>query len=99
MRSFCEVQFVLGREPVEFTLSLEHKEYTVRVTEDGFLELWLDNCLRKRDSTDEPVLYVWTNIELYWENHRWVEARLFKHDRKLHVTVDGTTVLDVDIPR
>ena len=83
--------------PVEFTLPLEHKEYTIRITEDGSLELWLDYCLRKRDSTNAPVLYVWTNVELYWENHRWVEARFHKGDAKLHVTVDGSTVLEKDL--
>ena len=84
---------VLPIEATEFTLPLEHKEYTVRVTEDGSLELWLDHCLRKRDATEDPVLYVWTNIELYWEEHRWVEARLHRGSNKLHITVDGETVL------
>ena len=82
----------------DFTLPLDHKDYVVRVTHDGALELWVDNCLRKRDATKDPVLYVWTNIELHWEEHRWVEARFNRSEGSLHVTVNGITALETVLP-
>lgn len=74
------------------TFDLEHKQFVIRVDESNALELYVDNCLRKRDSSENPVGYVWTNIELNWEEHRYVEARLTRESRALHVTVNRETV-------
>ena len=76
----------------ELTFDLEHKQFVIRVDETNALELYVDNCLRKRDSSEGPVGYVWTNIELNWEEHRYVEARLTREARALHVTVNRETV-------
>ena len=75
------------------TVAVGHKSAQVVVTEDGGLELWLDGCLRKRrePSLREP-LYVWTNVELHWEEHRYVEARYWQGERRLEVTVNGLPV-------
>lgn len=74
------------------TFDLDHKQFVVRVDESNALELYVDNCLRKRDGSNDPVGYVWTNIELNWEEHRYVEARLTRESRSLHVTVNRETV-------
>lgn len=71
---------------------LEHKQFVLRVDETNALELYVDNCLRKRDDSSDPVGYVWTNIELNWEEHRYVEARLSRSSRTLHVTINRETV-------
>lgn len=71
---------------------LEHKQFVIHVDESNALELYVDNCLRKRDDSLDPVGYVWTNIELNWEEHRYVEARLTRESRALHVTVNRETV-------
>ncbi len=72
---------------------LEHKEFELRITDRDSLELHLDGCLRKRSETEESrVLYVWTNIELDWENHRFVEARFNCDTRHLSVTVNRNEV-------
>ena len=76
----------------ELTFDLEHKQFVIRVDESNALELYVDNCLRKRDNSSDPVRYVWTNIELNWEEHRYVEARLTRTSRTLHVTVNRETV-------
>ena len=56
-----------------------HRRFSVLITDDGGLELWLDGCLRKRrEPSDRDPLYVWTNIELDWEEHHYVEARYFR---------------------
>ncbi len=82
-----------------FAIPHRHKTFTVVVAEDGGLELWLDGCLRKRraPSTREP-LYVWTNIELDWEEHHYVEARYFRRRGDLEVTINGEPILERRLP-
>ena len=71
-------------------VAVGHKSAQVVVTEDGGLELWLDGCLRKRrEPSARQPLYVWTNVELHWEEHRYVEARYWPGDGRLEVTVNG----------
>ena len=66
------------------------------VTADGGLELWLNGCLRKRrERSDRDPLYVWTNVELYWEEHRYVEARYYRRaEARLEVAVNGESVYE-----
>ncbi len=77
-----------------------HKRFEIRVTEDGALELYLDRCLRKRreHSGREPQ-YVWTNVELEWEEHHYVEARYWASSGELQVTVNGEPILAQRLPR
>ena len=80
--------------PATVDLPVGHKTVRVAVTPDGGLELWLDGCLRKRrERSDRDPLYVWTNVELYWEEHRYVEARYYRRGR-LEVAVNGDTVYE-----
>lgn len=63
------------------------------LTDDGGLELWLDRCLRKRrEPGGRDPLYVWTNIELDWEDHHYVEARYYRNSDELAVTINGAPV-------
>lgn len=78
----------------ELSFDLEHKQFVLSVNRRGVLDLYVDNCLRKRDASDSPVAYVWTNIELNWEEHRYVEARFNRDSRQLKVTVNRETVYD-----
>ncbi len=72
-----------------------HKNFEIRIADDGALELYLENCLRKRRERGprEPQ-YVWTNVELEWEEHHYVEARYWTSGQRLAVTVNGATLLD-----
>jgi hypothetical protein len=75
-------------------LPLGHKTFLLVLTAKDDLELYVDNCLRKRDTANgSQVLYVWTNIELHWEEHRFVEARFDRSARRLFVTVNHEEVL------
>lgn len=56
-----------------FALGQHHVELT-RDT-DGTLALWLDGCLRKRRPPGERGSYLWTNVELPFEDHHLVEVR------------------------
>ena len=73
-------------------LPVGHKAVQVAVAADGALELWLDGCLRKRRAPSERApLYVWTNVELHWEEHRFVEARYWPRCGELQVMVNRET--------
>ncbi|MEQ8858531.1 MAG: hypothetical protein RIC56_07785 [Pseudomonadales bacterium] len=76
-----------------------HKHFEIRVTGDGALELYLDRCLRKRRARSgrEPQ-YVWTNVELEWEEHHYVEARYWASSGELRVTVNGEPILEQRLP-
>lgn len=67
-----------------------HKTFELKLTDDGAFELHLDGVLRKRRSTGakEPQ-YVWTNVELEWEEHHYIEARYWASEDRIEVTVNG----------
>ena len=76
-----------------------HKSFELKLTEDGVIELYLDNCLRKRrDSGASEPQYVWTNVELEWEEHHYIEARYWASQNRLHVTINGDSVVDQGFP-
>jgi len=78
-------------------IPFEHRKrpFEVRVETDGALELYLDRCLRKRcEWTGTEPQYVWTNVELEWEEHHYVEARYWASERRLEVTVNGAPLLE-----
>lgn len=70
----------------------------MRIDDDGALELYVDDCLRKRrePGAAEPR-YVWTNVELEWEEHHYIEARLWRQPPRLLVTANRTPILEVDL--
>ena len=72
-----------------------HKSFELALTDDGAIELYLDNCLRKRRArgTKEPQ-YVWTNVELEWEEHHYIEARYWASSGVVEVTVNGEKLID-----
>lgn len=80
-----------------------HRRFVVQITDDGGLELWLDGCLRKRrEPSPRTPLYVWTNIELDWEEHHYVEVRFYPESEPdrglLRVTVNGAPILEQSLP-
>ena len=82
-----------------FDIAHRHKTFTVLIAEDGALELWLDGCLRKRrEPSEREPLYVWTNVELDWEEHHYVEARYFQRRGQLSVTINGEPILERLLP-
>ena len=77
----------------EIEIPIGHKKCKVVISEDDGLEIWLDGCLRKRrEPSSRHSLYVWTNVELYWEEHVYVEARFFRCGRQLKVALNGEVV-------
>lgn len=65
------------------------RQFQVLVTPAGTLELWLDGVLRKeRPAQGAEPQYVWTNVELQWEEHHYIEARFWASDGRLAITVN-----------
>ena len=78
-----------------FDIAHRHKTFAVVITDDDALELWLDGCLRKRrEPSPRDPLYVWTNVELDWEEHHYIEARYFRDAGTLNVTINGAPILE-----
>ncbi len=76
------------------TFSHRHKTFECRLTDDGAIELWLDGCLRKRrEASGKEPQYVWTNVELEWEEHHYIEARYWASSGELNITVNGDHLL------
>ena len=76
---------------------LGQHEVTLRVDETLALELVLDGVRRKRREGDPArPRYVWTNVELPFEDHHLVEARLVPDGRAfdVRVTCNGAPVHD-----
>ncbi len=72
-----------------------HKSFQVIVREDDALELVVDGCVRKRrEPLEREPQYIWTNIELDWEQHHYVEARFWRSSDLLKVTVNGEPVFE-----
>ena len=82
----------------QFDFQLRHKSYYLRITDEGTLELYVDDCLRKdRPKTGREPQYVWTNVELEWEEHHYIEARYWASDGRLQVTINGDPVFDQQV--
>jgi hypothetical protein len=79
----------------QFDFQHRHKEFFIRLTDDETIELYVDNCLRKdRKKSGREPQYVWTNVELEWEEHHYIEARYWASEARLQVTVNGDALLD-----
>lgn len=78
-----------------FDFKHRNKKYYVLLTEDGILQLFLNDCLRKSriKSVREPQ-YVWTNVELEWEEHHYIEVFYWSSHSQLKVTINGVSVFD-----
>ncbi len=72
-----------------------HKTFELKLTDDGAIELYLDQCLRKRrEASGVEPQYVWTNVELEWEEHHYIEARYWASSGQLKITVNGDALVE-----
>ena len=76
------------------SFSHRHKDFEIALSDEGTLELYLDGCLRKkRERGAKEPQYVWTNGELEWEEHHYIEARYWASVDDLQITVNGAPLL------
>lgn len=86
--------------PVESVYSVDipvgHRSFTVKVLNNNELRLYVANCLRKASTLEDgsPILYVSSNVELNWEEHRFIEARYDSTVCTLIVSVNRRTVFE-----
>ncbi|MEE4301146.1 MAG: hypothetical protein V2J24_17020 [Pseudomonadales bacterium] len=65
----------------------------VRGHRDASLSLWLDGCERKRRGAGGGAAWLWTNVELPFEDHHLVEVRRSPDaEAPLDVRVNGEPV-------
>ncbi|MEE4361517.1 MAG: hypothetical protein V2I63_08325 [Pseudomonadales bacterium] len=58
-----------------FSYALGQHEVELAVHADGALALRLDGCERKRRGAGGGPAYLWTNVELPFEDHHFLEVR------------------------
>jgi hypothetical protein len=75
---------------------LNYRDRPVELEIDGDeLVLRLDGVERKRRHREGvSCVYVWTNIELHWEEHHFIEGRWWPASGRALLTVNGSTLLD-----
>lgn len=89
--------------PVEPVYSVDipvgHKSCTVMVLPNNELRLYVANCLRKRGTPEDgsEISCVSSNIELYWEEHSYVEAMYDCMKHTLQVRVNQQIVFEQNI--
>ena len=79
-----------------FSYALEYGAHRLSIDlVDDELELTLDGVVRKRRRADgAECVYVWTNVELDWEEHHFVEARWWPSTGRILLTSNGKTLLE-----
>jgi hypothetical protein len=82
-----------------YRLSYRGRPVELEVIGDDELVLRLDGIARKRSHREGgSCVYVWTNVELHWEEHHFIEARWWPDSGRIHLTVNGATLID-ETPR
>ena len=71
------------------------KAFEFRLRGDGSLELCLQGVVRKRrEPTGKEPVYLWTNVELHWEEHHFIEARYWPGSARLLISANGHPIHD-----
>ena len=97
-----EVQQSISADGAEHTLEFRYRRgnFMVMLRPDRALEFYLNGCLRKRrDWSGKEPQYVWTNVELEWEEHHYLEARYWAGEQRLLVTVNSDPLIDQRFPQ
>lgn len=78
-----------------FRFEYRNRPFEVRVGSDLAVELYLDGVVRKRRlPSGKAPMYLWTNVELQWEEHHFVEVRYWPDNGRLLITVNGGPIHD-----
>ncbi len=81
--------------PRRYQLKYRDRPVELEITQEDDLVLRLDGIVRKRRNRDGvSCVYVWTNVELHWEEHHYIEARWWPDIDRVHMTVNGATLID-----
>jgi len=84
--------------PRRFLINYRDRPIEVEIVDDSELVLRLDGIPRKRRSrAGVSCVYVWTNVELHWEEHHFIEARWWPDSGLLNVTANGAPLFEVPV--
>jgi hypothetical protein len=76
-----------------FRLEYRDRPIELAIIDDN-LVLSLDGIVRKRRGrTGVSCVYVWTNIELHWEEHHFIEGRWWPATGRVELMVNGKLLL------
>ena len=83
----------------DFTFSHRGREFVLRVEPGRRIALLFNGVERKqRLYAGREPLYVWTNVELEWEEHHYIEARYWPSTGELRATVNGDPLASWQLP-
>ena len=77
----------------ELRLSYRGKQVLVRLDKSASLSLWIEGCLRKERPVKAKV-YLWTNVELDWEEHHYLEVYYQRETGRIKITANSETLLE-----
>ena len=78
-----------------YAFTYRSRDFAVRQTEEGELALMLGKVVRKTcPPSDRQPQYLWTNVELEWEEHHYIEVRYWVARKRLRITANGRTLHD-----
>jgi len=84
-------QFLAAGERLAF--SHRTRALELCVVPGRYLALLYNDVIRKeRLFAGREPLYVWTNIELEWEEHHYIEVRYWPGDGRIKATVNGDSL-------
>ena len=70
-------------------------DFAVRQSAEGELALLLGKVVRKTcPPSDREPQYLWTNVELEWEEHHYIEVRYWQTSGRLRITANGRVLHD-----
>lgn len=77
--------------------NFSHREriFEIRVDDGAGLELWFGGvCRKQRLPSEVEPWYAWTNVELEWEEHHYLEIRYWPGSDRLQITVNRDLAYD-----
>ncbi len=79
----------------EISLHYRGNDIVVRLEPGKGLGLWVNGCLRKLRPAKGQV-YLWTNVELEWEEHHYLEVYFNSETGRLKVTANRESLVDAE---
>ena len=81
--------------PNRYRIDYRGRAVDLQIVDDYELVLSLDGVPRKRrNRAGVTCVYVWTNIELEWEEHHFIEARWWPQSGRVRVTANGAVLME-----
>jgi hypothetical protein len=75
---------------IDYDFDYRGRHFVLRVRSGAYVGLFFNGVPRKeRVYAGREPLYLWTNVELEWEEHHYIEARYWPSTGVLQATVNG----------